>query len=131
MSDILFIKTSSLGDVIHHCPAVSDAARNVPGIEIDWLVEEAFASIPRMHPKVHRAIPVGFRRLRRSLWRPAAWKEMHALEQTLRARAYDAVIDTQGLLKSALLGALAVGPKHGLDRSSAREPLTGARPRLW
>lgn len=123
MPRILFVKTSSLGDVIHHCPAVSDAARNVPGIEIDWLVEETFASIPRMHPSVHRAIAVGLRRWRGSLWSAAAWKEMRTLRETLRSRRYDAVIDTQGLLKSALLGRLAIGPKHGMDRSSAREAL--------
>jgi len=120
---ILFVKTSSLGDVVHHCPAVSDAARNLPGIEIDWLVEEAFVSIPRMHPAVRRAIPVAMRRWRGALWRAAAWKEMRTLRQTLRASRYDAVVDTQGLLKSAVLGALAAGPSHGLDRGSAREPL--------
>jgi heptosyltransferase-1 len=120
---ILFVKTSSLGDVVHHCPAVSDAARNIAGIEIDWLVEEAFVSIPRMHPQVHRAIPVALRRWRSSLGQGAAWQEMRALRRTLRAYRYDAVIDTQGLLKSAVLGTLAAGPRHGMDRASAREPL--------
>jgi heptosyltransferase-1 len=119
---ILFVKTSSLGDVIHHCPAVSDATRNLPGVEIDWLVEETFAPIARMHPGVRRAIPVAVRRWRRSLAERAAWTEIRALRRTLQAQAYDAVIDTQGLLKSALLAALARGPSHGMDRSSAREP---------
>jgi len=120
---ILFVKTSSLGDVIHHSPAVSDATRHVAGIEIDWLLEKSFAPIARMHPGVRRAIPVELRRWRRSLWQPAAWKEIQALRQTLAAEAYDAVIDTQGLLKSAMLCSLARGPSHGMDRSSAREPL--------
>ena len=123
MPRILFVKTSSLGDVIHHCPAVSDAARALPGIEIDWLVEEAFIAVPRMHRNVRQAIPVALRRWRGSLAAPAAWKEIRALRETLRSRVYDAVIDTQGLVKSAVLGALANGPKHGLDRASAREPL--------
>jgi heptosyltransferase-1 len=120
---ILFVKTSSLGDVVHHCPAVSDAARNLPGAEIDWLVEEAFVPIARMHPRVRRAIPVAMRRWRRSLAERAAWKEIRALHRTLQSQAYDAVIDTQGLLKSAMLAALARGPSHGMDRASAREPL--------
>lgn len=122
MPRILFVKTSSLGDVIHHCPAVSDAARRIPGIEIDWLVEEAFVTIPRMHPSVRRAIAVGVRRWRRSWWQAAPWNEIRALRQTLRERAYDAVIDTQGLVKSAALCTLASGPTHGMDHASAREP---------
>ena len=48
MDSFLFIKTSSLGDVVHHCPAVSDAARLVRGAIIDWVVEEAFADVPRL-----------------------------------------------------------------------------------
>lgn len=123
MPQILFVKTSSLGDVIHHCPAVSDAARNIPGIEVDWLVEEAFVPIARMHPNVRRAIPVQMRRWRASLGSASAWREMRAMRATLRARHYDAVIDTQGLLKSAVLGSLASGPMHGMDWTSAREPL--------
>lgn len=123
MPRILFVKTSSLGDVIHHCAAVSDAARQIPGIEIHWVVEETFAAIPRMHANVRRAIPVAVRRWRGSWWQPGAWKEVAVLRRMLRAQAYDAVIDTQGLVKSALLCALACGPKHGMDRASAREPL--------
>jgi heptosyltransferase-1 len=45
----LFVKTSSLGDVVHQVPAVTDAARSVPGARIDWVVEEGFAGVARMH----------------------------------------------------------------------------------
>ena len=48
MPRILFVKTSSLGDVVHHCPAVSDAARALPGASIDWVVEEAFAAAKKV-----------------------------------------------------------------------------------
>lgn len=123
MPRILFVKTSSLGDVIHHCPAVSDAARALPDAEIDWLVEEAFAAIPALHANVRRVIPVAMRRWRGTLWNPAVWSEIGALRRSLAARPYDAVIDTQGLLKSALLCSLASGAKHGMDRASLREPL--------
>ena len=123
MRRILFVKTSSLGDVVHHCPAVSDAARNLPGAQIDWAVEEAFAGIAEMHRAVRRVIPVALRRWRRSLWSPRAWSEIAALRRTLAAERYDAVVDTQSLLKSALVASLANGTKHGLDRASAREPL--------
>jgi len=120
---ILFVKTSSLGDVIYHCPAVSDVARALPGARIDWMVEEAFAAIPALHAQVRRVIPVAVRRWRGKLWNPAVWSEIGALRRALSVEAYDAVIDTQGLVKSALLCTLAPGTRHGMNRASLREPL--------
>jgi heptosyltransferase-1 len=123
MTTILFVKTSSLGDVVHNCPAVSDAARAFPGAAIDWVVEEPFAGIAAMHPAVRRVVPVAVRRWRSALWKPATWSEMAAWRRDLRRERYDAIIDTQSLLKSALITALALGRRHGLDRASARELL--------
>jgi heptosyltransferase-1 len=120
---ILFIKTSSLGDVVHHCPAVTEAGRRLPGAAIDWVVEEAFAEIPALHRSVRRTIPVAIRRWRTSLWRPAVWSEIAAFVAALRKERYDAVIDAQGLLKSALIAVLASGRRYGLDRVGAREAL--------
>src|SRR5262245_4750270 len=120
---ILFVKTSSLGDVVHNGPAVSDAARALPGAEIDWVVEAPFAEVAAMHGAVRRVIPVAVRRWRRALWRPSGWAEMRAFRAALRATRYDAVVDTQSLLKSALIAQLADGLRHGLDRASAREPV--------
>jgi heptosyltransferase-1 len=119
---ILFVKTSSLGDVVHNCPAVSDAARSVRGAIIDWVVEEAFAGIAALHRSVRRVIPVAVRRWRTSLFSAATWRELRGFRAALSAERYDCVIDTQGLLKSALIAALAEGPAHGYDRASAREP---------
>jgi heptosyltransferase I len=123
MRRILFVKTSSLGDVVHHCPAVSDAARKLPGAEIDWVIEEPFAGVAAMHRAVRRVIPVALRRWRRAPWNPAVWAELAAFRKALAGERYDAVIDSQGLLKSALVTSFARGPKHGMDRASAREPL--------
>jgi heptosyltransferase I len=123
MRRILFVKTSSLGDVVHHCPAVSDAARRFPEASIDWLVEEAFADVAAMHRSVRRVIPLALRRWRRAPWRPAVWSEVARLRRTLREERYDAVVDTQSLVKSALAASWAQGTKHGMDRASAREPL--------
>ena len=117
------MKTSSLGDVIHHCPAVSDAARHVPGLEIDWVVEEAFVEIAAMHSCVRRVIPVAMRRWRSALWSPSVWSEIGAFRRSLANQRYDIVIDSQGLLKSAVICMLAGGTVHGMDRSSAREPM--------
>jgi len=123
MRRLLFVKTSSLGDVVHNCPAVSDAARAVPGAAIDWVVEEAFAEVAAMHAQVRRVIPVAVRRWRGAPWSPSVWSEIGAFRRALRAERYDLVIDTQGLLKSALLARLASGERHGMDTASAREPL--------
>ena len=123
MPSILFVKTSSLGDVVHNCPAVSDVARRLPGAEIDWIVEEGFAELAAMHASVRRVIPIAIRRWRAAAWRPAVWSEIGEFRRRLAAQRYDAVIDTQSLLKSALVSACAAGTRHGMDRGSAREPL--------
>jgi heptosyltransferase-1 len=123
MPDILLVKTSSLGDVVHNLPVATDIRRRFPGAAIDWVVEEAYAPLVRLHPAVRRAIPVAMRRWRRSLGAVATWKEMRALRATLAEHAYDAVIDTQGLAKSALIVRRARGTKHGYSRATVREPL--------
>ncbi|HXM81919.1 MAG TPA: lipopolysaccharide heptosyltransferase I [Burkholderiales bacterium] len=123
MPRILFVKTSSLGDVVQNCPAVSDAARRVPGAQIDWVVEESFAGVAAMHSGVRQVIPVGLRRWRSELYSPGVWREMLDFRRSLAAERYDIVIDTQSLLKSAVVCAVAKGTKHGMDASSAREPL--------
>jgi len=123
MPRILFVKTSSLGDVVHQCPAVSDAARKLAGAQIDWVVEEGFAGVARLHRSVRSVIPVAMRRWRGTLWRRAVWREIAEFRRSVAAERYDAVIDTQGLLKSALITRSASGVKHGMDRASAREAL--------
>lgn len=120
---VLLIKTSSLGDVIHSLPALTDAARAIPGIRFDWVVEESFAEIPAWHPAVEQVIPVALRRWRKHPWQ--AWRsgEWRRFKRAIGAQAYDLVIDAQGLLKSAFLTRYAQGSVVGLNRDSAREPL--------
>jgi heptosyltransferase-1 len=120
---ILFVKTSSLGDIVHNCPAVSDAARQVPGAVIDWVVEDSFAEVAELHASVRRVLRIALRRWRRAPLSPRTWSEAKAFSDALRGEHYDAIIDSQGLIKSALVTALARGRRHGLDRASAREPL--------
>jgi heptosyltransferase I len=120
---ILLVKTSSLGDVIHNLPVASDLRRHFPQASIDWCVEESFAAIPRLHPAVDRIIPVAVRRWRKHLWQGATWREMAAFQRAIRERTYDAILDTQGLTKSALLASRAHGPLAGYAADSAREPL--------
>lgn len=118
---ILLVKTSSMGDVLHNLPVVTDICRQIPGAQIDWVVEESFASLPALHPGVKQVITVAIRRWRRSWWKSRP--EMTEVCSALSARHYDLVLDTQGLLKSALITRCAGAPKCGLDWSSAREPL--------
>ena len=131
MTRILLVKTSSLGDVVHNLPVVSDLLSAAPGSEIDWVVEESFAAIPRLHAGVTRVLPVAVRRWRSSLLSAAARAEIGAFTRELKLRPYDAVIDTQGLLKSAWIAWLARGTRHGLDFASAREPLASFYDRTY
>ena len=123
MPRILLVKTSSLGDVVHNLPVVNDIRSRFPGAAIDWVVEENFAPIPQMHTGVDRVIPVAIRRWRRSVLCAEIRHEYCAFIKQLREHDYDAIIDTQGLLKSALIACAARGPGHGLDWKSSREPL--------
>lgn len=126
MSDILFIKTSSLGDVIHHMPAVTDARRHRPGARIGWVVEEAFAPLVRLHPAVNGIVPVASRRWRSRMLTPSTWHEAGAFVRAMRAQTHDTVIDAQGLVRSALIARFARGTRHGYDAASVRE-----RPASW
>ena len=124
MPKILLVKTSSMGDVIHNLPVVSDIHQRFPGATVDWVVEESFAQIPALHPGVRKTIPVALRRWRTSLMHPGTRQEVGAFHAALRGEAYDYVIDTQGLLKSALITRCARGRRAGYDWQSAREPLS-------
>ena len=120
---VLLVKTSSLGDVIHTLPAVTDAARAHPGLSFDWVVEEGFAEIPAWHPAVDRVLPVAMRRWRQHPFSAATRAEWRIFRARLNAFSYDFVIDAQGLIKSAWLARKALSPVHGLDYRSARESL--------
>ena len=119
----LIIKTSSLGDVLHTLPAVTDAAQHKPGMRFDWVVEEAFAEVPGWHAAVADVIPVALRRWKHQLMPALRRGEPQALVRRLRATQYEHVIDAQGLIKSAVMARLARGLRSGLDRDSARESL--------
>ncbi|MDP2827222.1 MAG: lipopolysaccharide heptosyltransferase I [Sulfuricellaceae bacterium] len=123
MSKILLVKTSSMGDVIHALPAVTDIRTHFPDTRIDWMVEEGFAELPRLHPSVDQIIPVALRRWRKQLLGPTTWREFSAFRKQLQSNSYDLILDCQGLIKSALLSLLAHGPRCGFDWRSAREPL--------
>jgi heptosyltransferase-1 len=123
MKRILLVRLSSLGDVLHTLPAATDIRRALPGTILDWAVEEAYVPLVRMHPGVTRAIPFALRRWRREWYRARAWHELAAFRAQLAEHAYDAILETQGLLKSALVAKLARGPVYGFAPGTAHERL--------
>jgi heptosyltransferase-1 len=118
---VLIVKTSSLGDVIHTLPALTDALHAYPDLEVDWLVEKNFSEPLRWHKGVKRIIEIEFRKWRKTPWQ--TWRQGHwqAMYRQLRENRYDIIIDAQGLLKSALMAFLAKGKRHGLAVGSSRE----------
>lgn len=121
---VLVVKTSSMGDVLHTLPALTDAFNCLPDITFDWVVEENFAQIPAWHFAVDNVIPVAIRRWRKNWFSKSIRQERHQFIKLLREREYDCIIDAQGLIKSAfLITRKALGTKHGLDRKSIKEPI--------
>lgn len=117
---ILIVKLSSLGDVLHTLPIVWDLRKRLPDAQIDWIVEEAY--VPLLKPLettntfrgIDRIIPLAFRRWRNSFWSQSTWYEFREMRQMLQAITYDAILETQGLIKSALVCALANKYPHAV-----------------
>ena len=120
--NILLVRVSSLGDVLHNLPIVADIARHFPDAQIDWVVEEGYTSLVRLNPRVRNIIPYALRRWRKSLASGATRAEIGAFFTTLRRQSYDFVFDTQGLLKTGIImGAARLAPggqKIGLANGS-------------
>jgi heptosyltransferase-1 len=110
---VLLVKLSSLGDVLHNLPIVWDLRKRLPHAQIDWIVEDAYVHL--LEPLrttdtfkgIDYIIPVAFRRWRKNLFSIRTWREFFAMRNALQATTYDVVLETQGLLKSALVCALA------------------------
>lgn len=120
---VLIIKMSSLGDVIHTLPAVTDAAKALKNVHFDWVVESAFQEIPKWHPAIERVIGIDMRRWRKNILQSLQQGEIKKFIKQLRASDYDIVLDAQGLIKSSSVAVLAKGQRIGLDKHSAREPM--------
>lgn len=116
--NVLLVKMSSLGDIVHTLPALVDAVRR--GVRFDWVVEENYRAVPALAPGVDRVLEVAFRRWRGA---PVAFRgELGAFRRRLRACRYDMVLDAQGLLKSAVVGCWAKAEERvGFDAASVRE----------
>src|ERR1043165_9917793 len=106
---VLIIKMSSMGDIIHTLPAVTDAAKVIPNIQFDWVVEEAFAEVPQWHEQVKQIIPIALRRWRKNICQTIQSGELKQFYTRLRVQEYDFVLDAQGSIKSAITTYLSRG----------------------
>lgn len=129
--NILIVRVSSLGDVVHNMPMVADILRHYPDAHIDWVVEEAYADLVHLNRGVRNVIPFALRRWRNSLASAPTRAEMRAFYQALRAHSYDLVFDTQGLFKTAAVMRMArlapAGRRVGLANAtegSGYEPVS-------
>lgn len=122
---ILIIKTSSFGDIVHTFPAITDAINCIPNVSCDWVVEENFTALPALHPAIKTIIPIALRRWKHSKFSSIINGEISAFWQHLRRVNYDVIIDAQGLLKSAVTASLARGLTAGFNYYSARESIAG------
>lgn len=120
---ILIVKVSSLGDIIHTLPAVTDAYRASNDVEFDWVVEENFVEVPSWHPAIGNVIPVAIRRWRKNIMKTYLNKEVKAFRKNLQGVHYDMVIDAQGLIKSGIISRMSKGLTVGLSNTTIREPL--------
>ncbi len=119
---VLLVKLSSMGDVIHNLPVVTDLVRAFPDIEIDWVCEAPYVDLVALHPSVNQIFPVHLRALKKQWWRLSLWAQLVDERRQLAVPHYDAVIDTQGLVKSAVIARGAHQIISGFNKSSAREP---------
>jgi heptosyltransferase-1 len=114
--NILIVKLSSLGDVLHNLPIVWDIRKQYPDARVDWVIEEAYVELitPLLTAEnfkgIDHIIPLSLRRLRKEL-KSRGWnsilQDIQAQKKQLQTIQYDIVIETQGLLKSALMTAIA------------------------
>jgi heptosyltransferase-1 len=119
--NVLIVKLTSMGDLIHALPAVTDAVQAIPDIHFDWVVDEAFAEIPKLHSAIENVITTAHRRWQREKWKTFKNKELSKLWNNVRKKKYDIVIDAQNNLKSALVTSITRGTRCGMDKNSARE----------
>lgn len=104
---ILLVRLSSMGDLIHTLPAIEDLARQCSDVELHWLCEAGFAGIARLHPFVKKVHVMKWRQWRKHLFQAETWREMGRLKQALLQEAFDFVLDSQGLIKSACFAKMA------------------------
>jgi len=130
---VLLVKLSSLGDVVHTLPAAMDIKAHFPNAQIDWVVEPSFAPIVKACSALHRVIACDLRHWRKNMWSQDTRLAWSAFLSELHQVRYDAIIDLQGLTKSALVSWLArtsvTGKRYAM--ANATDGSAFERPTRW
>ncbi len=120
--NILIVKTSSLGDIVHALPVLTYLRRVAPQARIDWVVDEAFAELLRHHANLDTLFVVPLRRWKKAPFKGGTWRDIGRFLGQLRTRRYDLVFDLQGNLKSGILcGASRGARKIGFAARNVQE----------
>ena len=120
---ILLVRTSSMGDIIHTFPAAVDVKKAFPDAQLHWLVEESLTDVCSLCPEIDALRITAFHRWRKTPFSKEVRKEVRNLQEQLRSESYDAVVDTQGIVRSAWAATWAGVPVCGYSWKTAREPL--------
>lgn len=118
---ILFVKLTSMGDLIHALPALTDASRAIPTISFDWVIEKSFSEVATWHPAVKNTITTSHRYWKKNLYQSIKNGEIPQFLRSLRQEKYDLVIDGQTSIKSAFIMLFTRGTRTGLDKNASRE----------
>ena len=118
---VLIIKLTSMGDLMHALPALTDAAQAYPEIEFDWVVDQAFAEVPLWHINVKKVIKTAHRQWRKTPLKFIVGNGLKDFRAQLNLANYDAIVDLQGNIKSAVVGKLRRGEVSGFDAETCRE----------
>lgn len=101
--NILIVRVSSLGDIVHNMPMLADIKHHYPDADIDWVVEEAYVNLVLLNQYVRYVFPIALRRWRQNLYSMHTYKEISLFFHNLRQYKYNIVFDTQGLLKTGVI----------------------------
>ncbi len=134
---------SALGDIVHALPVLAALRRTWPAARVDWIVDEAYASILSLAVGLHQRVIVRPKESGNPKGLPpldtgappletgavsfgGGWGYLDAVRH-LRAQKYDAALDLQGLIKSAVWARLSGAARViGFDRAHLREPLAAS-----
>src|ERR1700722_10307418 len=119
--NILLVKLTSMGDLIHALPAITDASQHIPTATFSWVIEKTFSEMALWHPAVKTIITTSHRKWRKKFWESCKNGEIPQFLKSIREQKYDVIIDGQTSIKSAVTTLFAKGERHGLNKNSARE----------
>lgn len=126
--NVLLIRTSALGDVVHCLPVLTALRRHLPEARIGWVVDRVFAPLLDGHPDLDEVLPVGLREWRGRAFRAETRREALAFLRRLRAFRADVALDLMGNHKAGVLARLSGARRRiGLERTARREPSSA----LW